>query len=175
MHIGHINLSASLDETSEHFIVLVEMLQSQGQHQHLVVGNPELARRLRRLDRVAVAPVVRSPVSAFCLTPSLDVVHIHDPEAGQAGLLLTLTRSIPFVLTHRGALPGRNPLTQAIYRRASLVVCLDDSDQALLRHYDPSISVAVLPDITHAGSASDHLRIYQNSQRIPMAGSSGSQ
>lgn len=175
MHIGHINLSASLNDTGEHFITLIETLQSQGEEQHIVVRNAALARRLHILDNVTVSPLVRSPVSAFCLMPSLDIVHVHDPAAGQAGLLLTLTRSIPFVLTHRGPAPGNNPLAQAVYRRANLVICLDDCDQALLRHYDPSLPLVVIPDIARCGSVSDHLRVYQNSQRMPIAGSSGSQ
>ena len=176
MFIGHINLAKSINGTGEHFVSLVESLQQEGVRQHVIVRNPTLARRLDAIEHVVVGPVARSAVTAYCLMPNLDLVHIHDADAAQAGLLLALTRSIPFVLTHRGSLPGSwNPLTQAVYRRAKSVICLDESDVALLHHYDPSLDVRIVPDVSRHGSASEHLRVYQNSQRMPMAGSNGIQ
>lgn len=176
MQIGHINLAKSFSGTGELFVNLVESLKQEGVEQHVLVRNVTLAKRLDAVEKVVVGPVVTSPISAYCLMPRLDLVHIHDASAGQAGLLLALTRSIPFVLTHRGAVPpNHNPLTQAVYRRASSIICMDESDVALLRHYDPSLDVRVVPDIGRHGSASEHLRVYQNSQRMPMAGSNGIQ
>jgi hypothetical protein len=108
--------------------------------------------------------------------PQLDVVHIHDMTAGQAGLLLALTRSMPFVITYRGDLAdGRGSLTRAIYHRASRVICRDDSELCILRHFDPSLRIEIIPDIARSGSAAAHLRVYQNSQRMPTAGSNGIQ
>ena len=115
MQIGHINLAKSFNGTGEHFVSLVESLQDEGVEQHVLVRNTTLARRLGAVEKVVVGPVVSSPISAYCLMPRLDLVHIHDSNAGQAGLLLALTRSIPFVLTHRGSVPSNhNPLTQAV-------------------------------------------------------------
>jgi hypothetical protein len=176
VQIGHINLAKSFNGTGEHFVSLVESLRLEGVDQHVVVRNMTLARRLHAIDKVVVGPVVRSPITAYCMMPHLDLVHIHDSGAGQAGLLLTLTRSIPFVMTHRGPIPtSLNPLTQAVYRRAASIICLDESELALLHHYDPLLRVHVIPDIERSGSAREHLRVYQNSQRIPIAGSNGIQ
>jgi len=176
VQIGHINLAKSFNGTGEHFVSLVESLQREGVDQHVIVRNMTLAKRLHIVDKVVVGPVVRSPISAYCLMPRLDLVHIHDSNAAQAGLLLTLTRSIPFVLTHRGSPPKNlNPLTQAVYRRATSIICNDESDLAVLHHFDPSLRVHVVPDIERFGSALQHLRVYQNSQSIPTAGSSGIQ
>ena len=176
MQIGHINLCKSLNGTGEHFVSLVESLQREGIEQHVLVRNKMLAKRLGTVDGVVVGPIVGSAVSAYCLMPRLDVVHIHDSDAGQAGLLLTLTRSMPFVLTHRRSVPiSWNPLTQAVYRRAASIICMDDSDMAVLRHYDPLLSIHVVPDIKRSGSAIGHLRVYQNSQSTPIAGNSGIQ
>lgn len=130
MHVGHINLAKSFNGTGEHFVRLIEALQRQGTKQHVLVRNVALAKRLDIIDDVTVGPVVRSAVTAYCLMPRLDVVHIHDPAEGQSGLLLALTRSIPFVLTHRGQSPGKNPLAQAVYRRASGIIYQDDADAA---------------------------------------------
>jgi len=140
MHIGHINLAKSLNGAGEHFVNLVEALQSHGVRQYVLVRNVAVAKRLDLLDDVTVGPTVRSAVMAYALMPRLDVVHIHDPSEGQSGLLLTLTRSIPFVLTHRDESPGRNPLTQAVYRRASGIIYQGDADAAKhLRIYQHAI------------------------------------
>lgn len=130
MHIGHINLAKSFNGAGEHFVSLVEALQAQGARQYILVRNISLAKRLDLVGDVTAGPAVRSAVMAYCLMPPVDVVHIHDPSEGQAGLLLTLTRSIPFVLTHRADAPGRNPITQAVYRRASGIIYQSDADPA---------------------------------------------
>ncbi len=140
MHIGHINLAKSFNGAGEHFVNLVEALQQHGVQQYVLVGNVSLAKRLDLIEDVTVGPVVRSTIMAYCLMPHLDVVHVHDPSDGQSGLLLTLTRSIPFVLTHHAESPGRNPLTQAVYKRASGIVYQSDADAAKhLRIYEHAI------------------------------------
>lgn len=130
MQIGHINLAKSFNGAGEHFVNLVEALQALDVRQHVLVRNVALAKRLDLVEGVTVGPTVRSAVMAYCLMPPVDVVHVHDLSEGQSGLLLTLTRSIPFVLTHRHASPVRNPLAQAIYRRASGIVFQGDADAA---------------------------------------------
>ena len=130
MHVGHINLAKTCNGAGEYFVDLVEALQRLGVEQFVLVRSVELAKRLDLIDDVTVGPVVRSAVMAYCLTPRLDVVHVHDPSEGQSGLLLTLTRSIPYVLTHRNNAPGKNPLMQAVYRRASGIIYESDADAA---------------------------------------------
>lgn len=130
MHIGHVNLAKTIYDAGENFIKLIEALQAEGVQQHVLVRNVELARRLEGIDQVSVGPIVRSPVSAFTLMPPVDVVHAHDPPGGQAGLLLLLTRSIPYVLTIEGLGPARNPIMRAVNRRASGVIERRDADGA---------------------------------------------
>jgi hypothetical protein len=106
----------------------------------------------------------------------VDITHVHEPSAGHAGLLLTLTRSIPYILTHRGEIAlARNPLLQAVYRRAAAVICQDDSEVAMLRHWLPGLAIEIIPDVDLQGSSAAHQQIYQNSQRTPIAGRSGIQ
>lgn len=175
MRIGHINLARSFDGTSEHFVSLVEALQAARVRQYVLVRNVTLARRLSAIEGVEVGPVVRSAVTAYCLTPTVDFAHIHDAAAGQAGLLLTLTRSIPYVLSYDEAAINGYPLTQAVYRRALCVICHDDSDASLVRHFDPTARTAIVPLMGRGDSADGFLRVYQNSQRMPIAGNSGIQ
>lgn len=177
MLIGHINLAESIYGTGESFIGLVEALDRAGMKQHVLVRNATLAKRVDIVGgNVATGPIVQSPVTACCLMPRVDITHMHEPSAGQAGLLLTLTRSIPYILTHRGAIAlVRNPLLQAVYRRAAAVICQDDSEVAMLRHWLPGLAIEIIPDVGRRGSSATHQQLYQNSQRMPTAGRSGIQ
>lgn len=120
MYIGHINLSETFDNAGEHFVHLIESLQLHNTRQYVLVRNIALAKRLDRVENVTVGPVVRSAITAYCLMPDVDVVHIHDGTSWPAGLLFTLTKSIPFTLTrHVSFASGKNPLNQAVVKRAS--------------------------------------------------------
>ena len=102
MIIGHINLEKSFNGTGEHFVSLIEALDRRGIHQHALVSNHSMAKRLSVCQHVTVGPVVQTAVAAYCRMPNVDVCHAHDSKGGRAGLLLTLTRSTPFVMTTRG-------------------------------------------------------------------------
>lgn len=130
MRIGHINLATSFNGAGEHFVRLIEALQTEGVQQYLLVRNVELAKRLDIVEHVSAGPAVRSAVTAFALMPSVDLVHAHDAAGGQAGLLLLLTRSIPYVLTIEGQKRTSNPVMRAVNRRASGVVARCDADGA---------------------------------------------
>ena len=120
MHIGHINLSESFNGAGEHFVQLVESLQSHSMQQYVLVRNVALAKRLDLIDNVIVGPTVRSSITAYCLMPAVDVVHIHDRSSQSAGLLLVLTRGVPFVLTRHITIDKSiNPLNQAVCNRAA--------------------------------------------------------
>ena len=139
--VGHINLANSRDELGEYFVDLVAGLACAGIEQHVIVGHGAIAKRLALIDAVHVGPTVRSAVMAYCLMPAVDVVHVHDPAYGQAGLLLTLTRSMPYVLTRRGEDPGQGPIAGAVFRRAAGFVFLGDADvDKHLRLYRKAIS-----------------------------------
>lgn len=177
MLIGHINLAASIHDTGASFIGLVEALDRAGMKQHVLVRNATLAKRVDIVGgNVAIGPIVQSPVTACCLMPRVDITHVHEPSAGQAGLLLALTRSIPYILTHRATTAlARNPLLHAVYRRAAAVICQDDSEVAMLRHWLPGLKIEIIPDVDRRGSSATHQQLYQNSQRMPTAGRSGIQ
>lgn len=180
MYIGHINLSASINGIGEHFVRLVEALSRQGVRQHVIVRDPDLARRLTLCDSVSAGPVVRSAVTACCLMPETNVVHAHDPKGAQAGLMLALTRSIPFVLSWRESEPpGRNPIVRSTLRRASGVVCPAAGVLETLVDIEVPGVVDVIPDISHEADddesrqdevAARYMRLYRrsgDSRRIP--------
>ena len=177
MLIGHINLASSIYGTGESFIGLVEALDRAGMKQHVLVRNATLAKRVDIIGgNVVIGSVVNSPVTACCLMPPVDITHVHEPLAGQAGLLLTLTRAFPYILTHRSTIAlTRSPLLQAAYRRAAAVICQDDSEVAMLRHWLPGLAIEIIPDVDRQGSSAAHQQLYQNSQRMPSAGRRGIQ
>jgi hypothetical protein len=156
MNIGHICLTVPYSEASENFAALVEALDDFGVSQHVLVANVALAQRLAECTHVTVGPLVKTPIMAYCLMPEVDVAHMHEGKSGQSGLLLTLTRSIPFVITvDNGFKQDKSPITRSVLNRAA---------QTIERHDNE-------PDQHAAGQ---HLNIYedacQNSQRMSAAG-----
>ncbi len=180
MKIGHINLATSMNGIGEHFVRLVEALARQGIEQHVLVANTALARRIAVCENVTVGPVVRTAVMAYCLMPDVAVAHVHEPRGAQAGLLLALTRSIPYVLTRRETTPiGKNPLARSTVSRAASVVCPTDESASAVLGDNFTTPVDVVADIAHASleadstdnrAAAKHLRIYRratDSRRVP--------
>lgn len=124
MRIGHIDLSARISGAEEQLVVLVEALTTHGVEQHVLVRNPFLAKRLSVCPCVSVGPIARSPITAYLLMPAVDLVHLHEKRAINAGLLLNLTRSVPYLLTHRQiTMPNKNRIQRSQYRRSNGVVC----------------------------------------------------
>ncbi len=128
MRVGHINLAKSCNGLGEHFVSLIQGLARASIEQHVIVRHDAIAKRLKLIDSVEVGPAVGSAVMAYCVMPAVDVVHVHQPADGRAGLLLTLTRSIPYVLTRRGEPPGEGAIAGAVFRRAAGFVFLGDAD-----------------------------------------------
>lgn len=157
MIIGHINLDKSMNGIGEHFVKLIECLDRQGARQHVLVANAALARRVAVYENVCVGPVVRTPVMAYCLMPDVTVAHVHDSRSSQAGLVLTLTRSIPYVLTRRElTAPPRNPIARSMIERAARVICPNDDAAATLINAGLSVPVDVIPDISHETGGEEH-------------------
>lgn len=135
-------------------MALVEALDKLAIEQHILLANDALARRLNARPYVTVGPLVRSPVMACCLMPVVDLVHSHDARSDQAGLLLTLTRSIPFV-TNGQRNPGMRarPLQRSVLRRARAQVAVPASNpEALLHAYASALTEpSELPENSNCG------------------------
>ena len=181
MEVGHINLEAAINGAGEHFVKLVEGLCDLGVKQHVIVRNKSLARRLEICDGVTVAQTANAAVTAYCLMPEIGLVHAHDETSGHAGLLLTLTRSIPYVATRQSECPpGDNPIIRSVYGRAVSVICPTKRAAAVVTGRGLGVPVDVIPaicceDIEKADRivrqvAAAHLRVYRratDSRHIP--------
>ena len=139
--IGHIYLATASDDAIMHFASLVEGLDRLAIEQHLLISSTALVRRLQSCPYVTIGPVVRTPVMAYCLMPDVDLVHTHDDKSGQAGLLLTLTRSTPFVMTtSEEKATGRNPLKRSMLQRAQSLISPSEADaEEIIRIYRRTI------------------------------------
>jgi hypothetical protein len=123
LKVAQIYLEKASAQGAQQFREIIESLDRLAIEQHVLVASADLAKRLGGLPYVTVGPLVSTPVMAYCLVPEVDVAHIHDGKSGQVGLLLTLTRSTPYVLnTIEAAQPTRNPLLASIRNRARLSV-----------------------------------------------------
>lgn len=180
MEVGHINLEAAANGAVEHFVKLVEGLGNLGVKQHVIVRNRSLARRLEICDGVS-AQTANAAVIAYCLMPHVGLVHAHDETSGHAGLLLTLTRSIPYVTTRRSEQPpGTNPIIRSVYSRSVSVICPTKSAAAAVAGQGLGVPVDVIPaisckDVEKADRivrriSAAHLRVYRravDSTHIP--------
>jgi len=180
MYIGHIYLAASMNGACESLVSLIEALDRQGVRQHVLVGSKALARRVAIYDSVVTGPIVKAPVTAYCLMPNVQVVHIHCDNGASAGLLLTLTRSIPYVLTCREEFAStRNPIKQSIINRAAGLIFPDKKVAAIYSIENCRVPIDIVADArygnarsAHANNriAAEHVRIYRravDSSRIP--------
>ena len=185
MRIGHIDLSAHIGVAEEQLVVLVEALSTHDIEQHVLVRNPFLAKRLSVCGGAPVGPIVRSPVTACLLMPAVDLLHIHERKAVNAALLLNLTRSTPYVLTHRKfSTPGNNPIMRSKYRRCAGIVCPSGDIANAMLDYVSDRPVDTISDarneedaidaengrISAAKMAAEYLRVYRrilDSRSVP--------
>jgi hypothetical protein len=138
--IGHVLLGATDEAGANAFARLVEGLDRLAISQHVLVSDIGIARRLDSRPYVTVGPIVRSPIMAYCLMPPVDLVHVHDLRSGQAGLLLTLTRSIPYVLSAAAA-GSRDALQRSITSRARRLVTSEELEaERLVERYREAIA-----------------------------------
>lgn len=126
MKIGQIFLEKSGGDSARQFQAVVEGLDRLAIEQHVLVASAELARSLSALPYVTVGPVVGTPVMAYCLIPEVDVAHVHDGKSGQTGLLLKLTRAVPYVITSTEAVNNKQSIWGSIWDRASATIETDD-------------------------------------------------
>ena len=112
--------------------------------------------------------------------PEVTIAHMHDSKSIQAGLVLRLTRSIPYVLTYREmAQRPRNALARSLIERAAGVICPNEEVANGIVNAGYAVPVDVIPDISHSASdgdmadnriAAEHQRVYRravDTRRIP--------
>jgi hypothetical protein len=185
MRIGHVDLSAHIAVAEEQLVVLVEALSTHGVKQHVLVRNPFLAKRLSVCAGVSVGPVVRSPVRACFLVPAVDLMHAHERKAVTTAMLLNMTRSVPYILTHRQfRMPGNSPVKRLPYRRSAEIVCPSEDIANAMLDYVSDKPVDTIRDarniddeidakngrISAAKMAADYMRVYRrtlDSRSVP--------
>ena len=144
MRIGHVLLASTDKQIGQNLTALVRALSAHGIEQHALVSDAHLARDLISIGRVSVGPLVRSPIMACCLMPDVDLAHMHDIKGAQTGLLLALTRSVPYIITQRSASLGTtNAIVRSVYRRARCIVCESEHDRIQVRRHFPDSLIEI--------------------------------
>ena len=145
--IGHISLEKEYGGSGNQLLMLAKALSNHDIEQHAVVRNPVLARRLSEYARISVGPLVNSPVTAYGLMPNVDLAHVHDNRSLKSGLLLTLTRSIPYVVTHRSLHPPpAHALAKSMYQRAEAISCVSEAVSKVMLAYCPDTPIDSIYD-----------------------------
>ena len=112
--------------------------------------------------------------------PNVDVVHAHCSSGASAGLLLTLTRSIPYVFTCREeVVTTMTPIRQSVLNRAAGLIIPDKKIASLDASANYRAPVDIVADARYGNTseahtnnriAANHLKIYRravDSIRIP--------
>lgn len=172
MRIGHVFLASESEDTRQHLTALVRALSILGAEQHALLGDATFAQVLGSIEGVTVGPLVRTPIMACCLMPNVDLAHMHDIKGAQTGLLLALTRSVPYIITQRSwSVSTPNAIIRSVYRRARCIVCQSESDRINMRSQFPDSLIELIHNIGGAGSdvaeipaeraAAEHMRLYR--------------
>ena len=155
MRIGHLLLDEDT-ENGHRAAWLVRRLSHLGIEQHVLTCDESMLRTLASTKRVRLGPLVRTPIMACCLMPDVDLAHMHDVKSGQAGLLLTLTRSIPYVISQWPRLPAAtNAISRSIYTRSRGILCRSEADRMRMRSLCPHALIELIPESAAAGEGGE--------------------
>ena len=166
MFIGHICLSKDFGHTAKQLLWLVKGMARQGIQQSVVVRCAPLANRLMRCADVTVADLADSPLTAYSMVPKVDLAHVHDPDGVHTGLLLALTRSIPYIITCRQrAVPDESVIVRSAYQRAACIVCTTSATVDVMQVFCSTLSI----DIVRDAGDSTHPNSYLNDRVQQMA------
>lgn len=144
--IGHVNLARGFRGGERQTELLIRELAALGFRQRLV-GRPDsaLCARLRDVDGLTLEER-GSVLSAARALRGVDLVHVHDGRAVQAGALASLLYSTPYIVTRRVDNPIKgNAITHWMYRRAARVVVLSHGIEAIVAQFDPELAIDIVP------------------------------
>lgn len=148
MKIGQVFLDTAGHSVERRYLKIIENLDKLAIEQYAVVSSPRIARTLQAFPFVSVSPIVKSAIMAYCLMPDVNVVHVHGRKGGQAGLLLALTRSIPFVIDQiDNWQETNNPITRSIVHRAFALIepSISNSEDLVNLYRRAAVSLCRIP------------------------------
>jgi glycosyltransferase involved in cell wall biosynthesis len=143
--IAHVNTARGYRGGERQTELLIQGLNSRGARQVLIARRgSEIARRTRGLG-VDVREVGGGPLSVALATGGTALVHVHEGRSVYGAYLRSLGSGIPYVVTRRVDNPiGEHWLAHRAYRRAAAVAAVAPQIAAIVRAFDPKISVRVI-------------------------------
>jgi glycosyltransferase involved in cell wall biosynthesis len=162
--IAHVNLSRGFRGGERQTELLIQGLADRGLRQKLVARRGEtLAERCAGIPSLEIVTVRNNVLSAAAALSDVDLVHIHEGRAVQAGYLNQKLRGVPYLVTRRVQKgPQHNPITRAMYRQAVAIVALSKAVQASVSALDAGLECELIPDsigwVTSDAHAVDEIR-----------------
>lgn len=143
--IVHVNTARGYRGGERQTELLIRGLASRGVRQALVARRSgPLAGRIRDLG-VEVREVGSSLVSVARAAADASLIHVHEGRSVYAAYLRSLLSGTPYVITRRVNNPIRDHwLAHRAYRGASCVAAVASQVAAVVRAYDPAISLTVV-------------------------------
>jgi glycosyltransferase involved in cell wall biosynthesis len=150
MRIGHVNLAAGFRGGERQTELLIRELSARGFEQTAVVRKgSELGDRLADVKGLKIRPIGKPYIFGIAAARGCDLLHAHEAKASQYTYWVKRLLGIPYVITRRvPRVPGRNPLTRAIYRQASVVVALSRAIKVSLLKHNPELAVQIIPSMS---------------------------
>jgi len=167
MIIGHVNLAAGFRGGERQTELLIRELSKCGYQQIAVVRKEsELGDRLADVTELEIRRIGKPYIFGVGAAQGCDLLHAHEAKASQFTYWVKRLLGIPYVITRRvPRVPGRNPLTRAVYQNASAVVALSRAIKASLSQHNPSLTVQIIPSMSAELPVDTH-RVAELQQRF---------
>lgn len=161
LRIAHLNLSKDLRGGERQTIALIEAIAESVDSCWL--RQIAVVRKDSRMAKASSAisaecelrPVRPNLVSALRGVLNADLIHVHEGRGTQVGALASLF-GIPFVVTRRIIKrPKDFFLTRWCYRRADRIACVSSAVAGVMRQYQRTANLGVVPDCARQFRATD--------------------
>ncbi len=151
--IAHVLAGVPSTGAVEHCVALVTALSNLGFAQQVLTSSATLNRRLALCPNVDSGPPIHSAIGVCCSIGDVHVIHAYDIVAGQAALMLRLTRSIPFLFEFDANVEWPSSLARMVVRRAFGVNCQTQEQAAAIGEDFEDILTTRFPRLRYADLA----------------------
>ncbi|WP_342631814.1 glycosyltransferase family 4 protein [Marinobacter alkaliphilus] len=163
MHICHVNLASGFAGGERQTVNLIRFLAESGVEQTLIAKpDNQMISELKEL------PVEIRSTSHFLREHGggrWDLIHCHDGKAVYWGLIESLIRKTPYIVTRRVENPLKNKrVTRAAYGRALSVVCLSRAVSAAVKKLLPEARCPIIPS-SYSGFDGDPVTVSEIRKR----------
>lgn len=150
MRIAHINLAKGFRGGERQTVLLIKELALDGVEQILVCRDDSPMREmLADVQGVEFVGVNHFLLGHIGFDKKVDLIHAHESKGARWAWIENIIRKSRYIITRRVMFDIKKGwATRSMYRRASVVVGLSRSIEQILKEYDRSLNVAVIPSVS---------------------------